>query len=315
MSLNDKSPLVKSFITFTAGLSSGIASKLVEYPFDTVKVKLQTQGQNNLPVIYNSTFDCFKKIYMREGVVGYYRGVLAPVAGACVELGLTFWAYHFSLDLLKIAYQYTSDGKRVLDPTNLNLFEVGYGGAMCGVFTTFLMAPIELVKCKMQVQANRLETLEAGAIAREQGVIYRGLTHVLIHTIKTQGFKGAFRGFIPTMGREVLGNFAWFLNYEIGKKFLKERLSNDLWISMLSGGFAGFGYWSLGMPADRIKSILQTEIAEKRSVTKTFKDILKKEGVRGFYKGYAPTVIRAIPSNAVIFSVYEMSLKMLNSLF
>lgn len=46
---------------------TGITGVIVGHPFDTVKVRLQTQN----PIIYKGTFDCFAQIIKKESVCIY----------------------------------------------------------------------------------------------------------------------------------------------------------------------------------------------------------------------------------------------------
>eukprot|EP01129_Flabellula_baltica_P014602 TRINITY_DN7030_c0_g1_i1.p1 TRINITY_DN7030_c0_g1~~TRINITY_DN7030_c0_g1_i1.p1 ORF type:complete len:313 (+),score=62.78 TRINITY_DN7030_c0_g1_i1:108-1046(+) len=309
--LSDK--FKENIVTIVAGVSSGVCSKFVEYPFDTIKVKLQTQGSNNLPVIYNSTWDCFKKVYQREGLHGLFRGVSAPVIGACVELGITFWSYGFTLDCINFAYG-VSGSNKVLNREALSNWEVAFAGAGGGFFTSLLLCPVELLKCKMQVQANLLESVALGDVARSDVVIYRNIWHCMKHTFNTSGIKGLYRGYGSTLAREIPANMMWFVNYEVTKKTISPFIPYDLAVSMISGASAGIGYWTVGMPADRIKSIMQTEsVGTNRSID-IIKEVMRTEGLKGFYRGYLPTVIRAMPSNAVIFSTYEITTKLLRSM-
>ena len=36
-----------------------------------------------------------------------------------------------------------------------------------------------------------------------------------------------------------------------------------------------------------------------------FKDVYKKQGLKGFYAGLRPDLLRILPSNAIVFMVYE----------
>ncbi|KAJ3157380.1 hypothetical protein HK101_001454, partial [Irineochytrium annulatum] len=79
------------------GSVSGIAGKLVEYPFDTVKVRLQTQPLTPLPgegPSFRGPLDCFLRTVRAEGFAGLYKGISAPVVGAMIENSGLFFAYH-----------------------------------------------------------------------------------------------------------------------------------------------------------------------------------------------------------------------------
>jgi hypothetical protein len=40
------------------------------------------------------------------------------------------------------------------------------------------------------------------------------------------------------------------------------------------------------------------------SMTEVFKDIYKKQGIKGFYAGMKPDLLRLLPSNTIVFLVY-----------
>jgi hypothetical protein len=73
------------------GSISGIVGKFIEYPFDTVKVRLQSQP-DRLPPLYTGPLDCFKQALRRDGFVGLYRGISAPLVGAAVETSGLFFS-------------------------------------------------------------------------------------------------------------------------------------------------------------------------------------------------------------------------------
>ena len=73
------------------GSVAGIVGKYIEYPFDTVKVRLQSQP-DNLPLRYTGPLDCFKKSLQRDGFMGIYRGISAPLVGAAVETSTLFFS-------------------------------------------------------------------------------------------------------------------------------------------------------------------------------------------------------------------------------
>ena len=66
-----------------AGSVGGITQVLTGQPFDTVKVRLQTQTG-----IYSSVGDAVSKIWGKEGLYGFYKGSLVPLVGigACVSM-------------------------------------------------------------------------------------------------------------------------------------------------------------------------------------------------------------------------------------
>ena len=61
------------------GTVGGISLTIVGHPFDTIKVRLQTQPAGN--TLYSSALDCVRKTYQWEGLRGFYKGVASPLAG------------------------------------------------------------------------------------------------------------------------------------------------------------------------------------------------------------------------------------------
>lgn len=49
-----------------------MAAKLIEYPFDTVKVRLQAQPFDK-SLRFSGPLDCFKQSLKNEGIRGLYR--------------------------------------------------------------------------------------------------------------------------------------------------------------------------------------------------------------------------------------------------
>ena len=73
------------------GSIAGVIGKYIEYPFDTVKVRLQSQP-HHLPLQYTGPLDCFAKSLKQDGILGVYRGISAPLVGAAVETSCLFFS-------------------------------------------------------------------------------------------------------------------------------------------------------------------------------------------------------------------------------
>jgi hypothetical protein len=73
------------------GSIAGIVGKFIEYPFDTVKVRLQSQP-DGLPLQYKGPVDCFRQSWKADGISGLYRGISAPLVGAAVETSSLFFS-------------------------------------------------------------------------------------------------------------------------------------------------------------------------------------------------------------------------------
>ncbi|GAW07376.1 mitochondrial carrier [Lentinula edodes] len=83
--------------------------------------------------------------YNLRCITGLYRGLPAPIAGAMVENASLFLSYRELQNLIRrVTHQ--------PDSQKLPLHQLALAAAGSGAITSFLLTPIELVKCKMQVQ-------------------------------------------------------------------------------------------------------------------------------------------------------------------
>jgi solute carrier family 25 folate transporter 32 len=77
-----------SYIIMAA--SSKIFATLVTYPYQVVRARLQTQRNNE---VYKGCLDVIKKIYVREGFIGYYKGMFTNVFRVLPNTCVTFLVY------------------------------------------------------------------------------------------------------------------------------------------------------------------------------------------------------------------------------
>lgn len=89
-------------ISAYAGTISGSVSKIIVYPIDTVKKRIQAQAVFG-PVgdIYFGMVDCFAKIWRNEGYRGFYRGLLPSVLKTGIATGLSFSLYRGTKNFLE----------------------------------------------------------------------------------------------------------------------------------------------------------------------------------------------------------------------
>src|SRR5258708_26450691 len=84
--------------------------------------------------------------------------------------------------------------------------------------------------------------------------------------------------------------------------------------NFLAGGFCAFSYWTFAMPADNIKSRVQgAPLQAPVSVSEAARTIYRETGFRGFYRGFGICMLRAFPTNASAFFVYEGLMRLLGA--
>lgn len=188
--------------------------------------------------LYTSTFDCFKKTVTNEGARGLYKGMGAPLAGVAPIFAISFLGYGV--------------GKKLFGPASSEDFRVVHyfaAGAFSGIFTTSIMAPGERIKCLLQIQQGV-----------NQPKIYDGPIDCAKKLYKQGGLASIYRGSGATLLRDIPASGLYFLTYEVIKNYITENGKKDCTIlgTIFAGGSAGIANWVVGMPADVLKSRLQT---------------------------------------------------------
>lgn len=83
------------------GASSGIVSKTIVYPFDSMKKRLQVQGfeearsQFGRVERYSSTLHCFSRIRRQESLLGLYKGYLPTLIKATLSTAINFALFEY----------------------------------------------------------------------------------------------------------------------------------------------------------------------------------------------------------------------------
>ena len=299
------------------GSFAGLLGKFVEYPFDTIKVRLQAQSTSSLSTSrIQRPLDAFAAAWRSpEGPIkNLYRGISAPLVGAAIETSSLFFSYRVAQNLLVSVAPSFQSRTDINGKIDLPFSALLACGAFSGAFTSILLTPIELIKCKMQVPLTPSSLVSNPGYTTTTPPSPLSLIRAIF---ETQGILGFWHGQLGTLIRETGGSAAWFGSYEgvkLGFLHYDKSLQNPndikIWQQLLAGATAGMAYNFVFYPADTIKSRMQTA-ETKNSATarmtflRTGKVLWRQQGLRGFYRGCGITVFRAAPSSAIIFSIYE----------
>ena len=164
-------------------------------------MRLQTQPLHPVPH-YNGAFDCFQKVLVTDGALGLFRGVSMPLLGATVENATLFTTYNQCQRALRYICGSAVDSNRPLPFSML-----GIAAAVSGAATGFVLTPLELIKCKMQVQTMA-------------GIRQRSPAAFVAKILREEGIRGLWVGITGTLLRETGGGIAWFLTFEACTKKL-----------------------------------------------------------------------------------------------
>ncbi|KAK6480476.1 mitochondrial ornithine transporter 1-like isoform X1 [Huso huso] len=294
-------PVIDTMINLTAGAIGGVACVLSGHPFDTVKVKMQT-----FPGMYRGFVDCSVRTYRQDGLHGLYQGTMPALVANVAENAVLFACYGFCQQLTRTLYGL----ERVSDLSDL---QNATAGSFASVFSSLVLCPTELVKCRMQA-LHEMKVTGKTFLHRQVST-----WSIMRSVMQTEGPQGFFQGLTSTWLREVPGYFFFFGGYEISRTcFTKTgQAKGELGVVPLvvSGGIGGACFWLTVYPVDSVKSRIQvlSMAGRQAGFLSSFINIIKTEGFLALYCGLTPTVIRAFPSNGALFLAYELTRRALTN--
>ncbi|EGG23765.1 mitochondrial substrate carrier family protein [Cavenderia fasciculata] len=273
---------------FIGGAASGVACTVAGHPFDTLKVRMQTEGSTGR---FRGLTHCLQTTIKQEGFLALYKGATPPMVG----MGIINSCMFGTLQIVK-GYIHPNTS------TPLSLPEVMVSGAITGWVVSFVACPIETVKSKLQVQYQGVQ-------------LYSGPIDCIKKVVKKEGIQGLYRALIPT-GFQRNSLWAYFGGYELANRHLKDENGKMTAAkSFLAGGIAGTGFWCTNFPFDVIRSRIMTMPDETPRRYSGMVDCARKiyavEGWKGFWKGFTPCLLRTFPANGCTFLAYEFVMKVL----
>lgn len=313
---------LKPIHQMVSSCTGAVITAIFMTPFDVVKVRLQAQQRAELnrscfvycnglmdhickcaqsictnpwynrpvPVQLNGTLDAFVKISRREGVQSLWSGLPPTLIVAVPNTVIYFTTY----EQLRTTLHKNLFGDRKDPPSWLG----GMSGGLARLWAVTVVSPFELVRTKMQAES----------------ITYKELVKVLQMQVINTGIVSLWRGWVPTVLRDVPFSVIYWYSYEKQKIVMNQQQPTfdfTLVAGAISGGIAG----TLTLPLDVIKTHRQIEIGEKElfsdnarssgSTKQMLQNIYRQQGVRGLFSGLVPRLAKVMPACAVMISTYE----------
>merc|ERR1719233_1151130 len=176
-----------------------------------------------------------------------------------------------------------------------------FGGVLsCGITHT-LVTPLDLVKCRLQVDKEK----------------YKSLGNGFKLTVAEQGVRGLFLGWAPTLIGYSMQGLCKFGFYEFFKNVYANLIGEEntylykTSLYLASSASAEFFADIALSPMEACKVRMQTSALGTFPTTLrgAFPAILKAEGVNGFYKSLVPLWGRQIPYTMMKFACFERTVE------
>nr|XP_035962176.1 solute carrier family 25 member 40 isoform X3 [Halichoerus grypus]XP_035962177.1 solute carrier family 25 member 40 isoform X3 [Halichoerus grypus] len=165
-----------------------------------------------------------------------------------------------------------------------------------------VISPLELIRTKMQ----------------SKKFSYKELHRFVSKKVSEDGWISLWRGWIPTVLRDVPFSAMYWYNYEVLKKWLcaKSGLYEPTFmINFTSGALSGSFAAVATLPFDVVKTQKQTQLwtYESHKISMPLpmstwtimKNIVAKNGFAGLFTGLIPRLIKIAPACAIMISTYE----------
>ncbi len=250
---------------------------VVLVPVDVVKTRLQQSTVSPPP----SAKSVVEGILKEEGASALTLGTQATIVGYMYYGGVLYPLYEY---LKRELPTYMSSS-----PTNAVVI---LSGAIAAVFASAGLSPMEVARIRRVEKPSRYPSLP-----------------IALSTLAKE--KALYAGLSPLLARQVAFGMAKFLSFETARGFLYDALpgldSSDmvtsLWISLLSGAFAGVFSCFVSQPAD---ATLTAMSRTSQPLLPAAAGIYSERGASGFFAGVES---RAVWSACIIagqFLLYDL---------
>ncbi|CCC68768.1 hypothetical protein NCAS_0B06840 [Naumovozyma castellii] len=281
--------------SLVAGGVGGVCAVLTGHPFDLIKVRCQSGQASStihaIKIILKDARAIPTSNMLVNSVKGFYKGVIPPLLGVTPIFAVSFWGYDVGKKIVT-----RSDSSSA----QLTMGQMAAAGFISAIPTTLVTAPTERIKVVLQTAGANSKTSFIGAAK---------------NIVKDGGVKSLFKGSLATLARDGPGSALYFASYEISKKFLNDRNATaesktgevNIANVCLAGGIAGMSMWLVVFPIDTIKTKLQSSSGSQSMVAATREIYVKRGGIKGFFPGLGPALLRSFPANAATFLGVELT--------
>lgn len=298
---------ISNLQTSISGAITGVSTGILTNPLDVVKIRMQLQKSTNSAIKYKGTFHGLGKVIKEEGISALWKG------------NISAQYLHFSYGAIQFYYyeRCMSYFKKMNDEKKYNIpphFQTFVSGALAGATAVIATYPFDLLRTRFSAQGNYH--------------VYKNTVQATKIIIRNEGISSLYKGVVPSVlsivpyiGTSFLSHDFFMQNldslqekYPDKCKYLTNGVKN-----FISGGFAGVVSKTVTMPLDTIRKVMQVngeiaqsmknvyavDIQENKSkrLFSCMKNVYKKEGIQGFYKGLGPSMIKSTYGTAMTFLI------------
>lgn len=145
---------------------------------------------------------------------------------------------------------------------------------------------------------------------------YRGFIHGVRCIIQEQGFSGCYKGLFPTILKQGSNQAIRFVVYDKVLNYVARDQELNSIHTLISGAIAGAASVFANTPIDVIKTKMQgLDSGKYKNSWECVKDVWKKDGLKGFYFGTVPRLLRVCTDVALVMTLYSKISSLLDKIF
>ncbi|KAM1163495.1 hypothetical protein FF1_023178 [Malus domestica] len=272
-----------------AGAVAGATSRTATAPLDRLKVILQVQTKRAriMPAV--------KDIWREGGLLGFFRGNGLNVLKVAPESAIRFYTY----EMLK-RFIVHANGEE--DKANVSTATRLVSGGLAGAVAQTVVYPMDLVKTRIQTYTGEgrripsLRTLSRDIWVQEgPRAFYKGVVPSLL-------------GIVPYAGIDLA---AYETLKDMSKKYIVHDGEPGALVQLGCGTVSGALGATCVYPLQVVRTRMQAH-TEYMGMGDVFRRTFQHEGLRGFYKGIFPNLLKVVPSASITYMVYESMKKSLD---
>eukprot|EP00578_Thalassiosira_sp_NH16_P021182 CAMPEP_0181093812 /NCGR_PEP_ID=MMETSP1071-20121207/9654_1 /TAXON_ID=35127 /ORGANISM="Thalassiosira sp., Strain NH16" /LENGTH=311 /DNA_ID=CAMNT_0023176089 /DNA_START=289 /DNA_END=1224 /DNA_ORIENTATION=- len=286
-----------------SGGAAGTLASCITNPLEVIKTQLQSSSAavGELSKASGHPVAIAKKIFERDGVLGFWKGMRPTLVGIIPSRSVYFYSYEST--------------KRFLG--SHGMLEGGIPNALvsglsAGVAGNTLTNPIWVVKTRLQLMAD--------STAGQK--VYSGYRDAVKSIFKEEGIGGFYKG-ISASYWGCLEGAAQFMIYEqIKSRILTQqnqqreeqglqptdKLPGIVYFcsAALAKGTASILTYPHEVARTRLREQARNGVFKYKGMWQTIGIVAKEEGRKGLYSGMGVHLMKVVPNSAIMFLTYEV---------
>ena len=308
---------------FCGGMAGSVA-KTVTAPLSRLTILYQVHPmvttKETRPKFAMSIRGGLEKIIQRGGMLSLWKGNGTSVLHRFPFSAINFYCYEGMLDILNGPSRLSDEDEDDMNnPREVSTFSRLVAGAVAGSTACVACYPLDLVRTRLTTQLDGQEH-------------YKGITDAFVKIVRSEGVLGLYSGIAPTLMVAVPSFSISYMVYGSLKEYaLEDELFYNLrkvdtvtgeeklgfQLTLMCGAASGILSTLVTFPFDTVRRRMQIQslhfaLHEQISGVQIMRRLFKTDGLKGFYRGITPEVLKVIPMVSTMFTVYEMLKDKLN---